>query len=490
MGNFVPVGEKRLMSRAMEKRCLFIAYAFPPVGGAGVQRASKFVKYLPAWGWSPTVLAPSNPSVPLFDESLCGDIPPGTPIYRARTREPGYAFKQIVSAGAHISDSTARRPGSMIRRLARGAAIAVLQPDPQVLWLPAALRAGLRALRERPHRAVIATAPPFSSLLLGAILSRLAGLPLIVDYRDEWTLSNAFAENRRLGPISRMIQARMQRRVLRSAGAVITTTHASARALTRAAAEARSSARVMHIYNGFDPDDFAGSAIGQVNQAHYRLVYTGTLWNLTSVAPLVEAIQRVARRRPELMPRLEVILAGRRTADQQRLLDPLKPLGCRVTDHPYLEHRDMLQLLNGADALCVLLSALPGAERVVPAKIFEYMAARRAILAITPRGEAWELLRAYPAANLFEPAQVDQISVFLEAEIERGPLGIPVGLSDWSSAAFDRRTQAGELAALLDSLSRSTADSDPARSGLATTMCCLDSSSGPALGTSPAEGTN
>ncbi len=284
------------------------------------------------------------------------------------------------------SGSFPQAPTLPIRRLAaparrsggwRGAAVALLQPDPQVLWLPAALRAGLRALRERPHRAIIATAPPFSSFLLGAILSRRTGLPLILDYRDEWTLSNEFAENRRLGPISRMIQARMQRWALRSAGAVITTTHASARALTRAAAEARRSARVTHIYNGFDPADFAGSPIGQVSQGDYRLVYTGTLWNLTSIAPLVDAIQRVARRRPELMPRLEIVLAGRRTADQQRLLDPLKSIGCRVTEHPYLEHRDMLQLLRGANALCVLLSALPGAERVVPAKIFEYMAARR-----------------------------------------------------------------------------------------------------------------
>ena len=30
----------------MRKRLLYIAYHFPPVGGSGVQRALKFVKYL------------------------------------------------------------------------------------------------------------------------------------------------------------------------------------------------------------------------------------------------------------------------------------------------------------------------------------------------------------------------------------------------------------------------------------------------------------
>ena len=32
-----------------------IAYAFPPTGGSGVQRSAKFAKYLPRYGWLPTV---------------------------------------------------------------------------------------------------------------------------------------------------------------------------------------------------------------------------------------------------------------------------------------------------------------------------------------------------------------------------------------------------------------------------------------------------
>src|SRR5262249_18776022 len=84
----------------MTKRVLFIAYLYPPVGGAGVQRAAKFVKYLPQFGWLPTVLTVSNPSVPLFDESLAGDVAGETAVRRARTWEPSYALKSVVSAGS------------------------------------------------------------------------------------------------------------------------------------------------------------------------------------------------------------------------------------------------------------------------------------------------------------------------------------------------------------------------------------------------------
>src|SRR4029453_11382264 len=81
------------------RRALFIAYTFPPVGGAGVQRTTKFVKYLPQFGWEASVLTVSNPSVPVRDESLCRDVPASTTIVRARTFEPSYATKAALANG-------------------------------------------------------------------------------------------------------------------------------------------------------------------------------------------------------------------------------------------------------------------------------------------------------------------------------------------------------------------------------------------------------
>src|SRR4051812_15100894 len=75
------------------RRVLFISYAFPPVGGAGVQRVTKFVKYLPSQGWETTVLTVANPSVPAWDETLLKDVPEQTVIRRAKTFEPSYKMK-------------------------------------------------------------------------------------------------------------------------------------------------------------------------------------------------------------------------------------------------------------------------------------------------------------------------------------------------------------------------------------------------------------
>jgi len=141
------------------KRVLFIAYAFPPVGGAGVQRTVKFVKYLRQFGWEASVLTVANPSVPVVDERLLAEVPPDVIVRRARTWEPSYQAKARLSDGGTSTGGTRHR----VRKVLRGLANAVLQPDPQVLWVPQAIKEGTKLLREIEHHAIIATAPPYTA---------------------------------------------------------------------------------------------------------------------------------------------------------------------------------------------------------------------------------------------------------------------------------------------------------------------------------------
>jgi hypothetical protein len=124
-------------------RVLLVAYAFPPVGGAGVQRMLKLAKYLPRNRVRPSVLTVSNPSVPVLDETLSRDFPPGMEIVRARTFEPDYRVKQAAwTASADVQPSLRRR----LMKRATGIAKQLLVPDPQVLWQPAAQLALARRL--------------------------------------------------------------------------------------------------------------------------------------------------------------------------------------------------------------------------------------------------------------------------------------------------------------------------------------------------------
>lgn len=457
------------------QRVLIVTYNFPPVGGAGVQRVTKFVKYLPEFGWDSTVLTTENPSVPVFDESLLADIPPQTEIVRARTLEPGYALKRIVSAGgsAHSSAPTTHeletqklslrtRGLAFAKRTLRGLANLLLQPDPQVLWNPQALEAGLRVLSQQKHDAIFVTAPPFSSFLLGAELARRTGLPLVLDYRDEWSISNSYLENKRLGWLSRTWQQHQQSCCVRSASALVATTRHSAESLQAVARDSESRPLVTHIYNGFDAADFhAGTSPlpdptcepANDSTRPYKLAYVGTLWNLTSVEPVVRAVRQLSERSPDLASRLELHFVGRRTAAQDEWLDQLAPLPCRIVRQPYLDHDEALRLMRTADGLCLLLSDLPEAGRVVPAKMFEYLALRRPIFAVVPAGEVSSILSDCPLAFVHSPSDVAGLAQRLGDEIERKSLGVSLPTGFWDFSRFERRRQAKQLADLFDQIS-------------------------------------
>lgn len=441
------------MNTQSPKRVLFVSYLFPPTGGVGVHRVSKFVKYLPQFGWNSSVLTVSNPSVPLVDESLTRDIPAGTLIRRAKTYEPGYAIKNSVAGG-----SGARKGNPIVRlakSFARKVANTVLQPDAQILWHPQAYRAGLKLLQEVPHDAIIATGPPFSSLVLGAKLSRKAGLPLILDYRDEWDISNAYWENKGHGPFSNWIQTRQQAFAVKAADLLLATTPSSARAVASFARQHGSRADSAFIYNGFDPDDYPTSPVPQpriVNgeRRRFRLAFIGTLWNLNSIEPVVQGLLQLNEKHPELAAEMELLLAGRRTPDQEQLLTQLDQTSIEITKLPFVSHDQAIELMQSADLLLMINSDLPKTQRIINAKTFEYMAAKRPMMVVAPPGDVWDVVRDLPGTLLCPPGNVQGIADALAIALERYRCGQDDHDAIWDIQRFERRHLASQLSELLN----------------------------------------
>lgn len=462
-------------------RLLLIAYQFPPVGGAGVQRVAKFAKYLPHHGWDVSVLTVENPSVPLTDASLLREISPDTVIRYAKTWEPSYAVKSALASGRQgpTTGSTSTpvtgrtRPAPSLwtssKSFVKRTAAAVLQPDPQILWVPNAIAAGRRLLSEMSHDAIVASGPPFSSFLAAESLARVSGLPLILDYRDEWTISNRYWENKSNGFFARWVSRHLQARVLRRAGRILATTERSADALREEVQRAGGKATVDCLWNGFDPEDLEQAlsttrCVADSRSAGlFRLSHIGTLWRLTSARPLLAAIEQASTQRPELAARFELELLGRATDAEREVVHQFRRLPISLLQSDYVEHSAAVRAMVDSDELCVLLSDVPEAERVMPAKCFEYLATGKPVLAIAPDGEMRRLLAKQPGVSVFAPTDIEGISRHLIKRLEQTstsadqPLarGRPVThLRDL--AAFDRRSQAGRLAELLAQARRSS----------------------------------
>jgi glycosyltransferase involved in cell wall biosynthesis len=394
-------------SVSRDLRALIVSYAFPPVGGAGVQRVLKLVKYLPSHGVVPAVLTVANPSVPVHDESLQRDIPEFTEILRAPTLEPSYTAKRMAwTAAAEAAPGVLARGKKHLVKLGRK----LLVPDPQVLWLPrAGLALGARLASPRADDVVFISGPPFSQFLLAALGRLRPRTAVVLDYRDEWTTTQGIYEMGGSAPAS----AWLERVVLRSAHAVTTATEAF-RSELLARFDFLDPRRVHAVPNGYDPDDFP-TPLPSPRADRFVLTYVGTVFRLTSARGLLDAVRLFRAREPELAKLLEVKFVGRIVETETSYFEDTAGLG--VHRLGYLEHAEALAELARSHVVLCLLDDLPGASRIYPAKIFEIMHLGRPCLALTPEGALADLVRQHGLGDVLHPRDPEAICAWMSRNL-------------------------------------------------------------------------
>jgi glycosyltransferase involved in cell wall biosynthesis len=288
----------------------------------------------------------------------------------------------------------------------------------------------------------MASGPPFSTFLPAHLAARRLGLPLVLDFRDDWSgFFNKGFGAREAGRLWRNLVTRLEGRLVRAAALVIGNTPEMCRLLRRLHGGAED--KYAWIPNGFDPDDFRFPPPRPPHDGRLHILYVGTVFQSH---PLDDLWQGAALLSAEERRRLAVTIVGRAEADQ--VLDPgLAGLAVRVI--PYRPHREVVRLLGRAHLLMVTLAAIPGLERMVPAKLFEYLAARRPVLALVPRGAASRIVEACRAGTVIPPGRPQELADRLRQWIQEPPppLGPPPRF-------FDRRVLTGILARHLDRLSQ------------------------------------
>ena len=424
----------------MTLRVLVVAYAFPPVGGAGVQRMLKLVKYLPEHGVRPCVLSVDRPSVPVLDASLLQEVPPAVCILRAPTLEPSYAAKGLAwRAQAGAPKRRSQRPLRALAQLGRK----LLVPDPQVLWLPGAAQALVRRLRAEHDDVVLISGPPFSQFLLGLLAAGACRTPFVLDYRDEWTTTNSIYE---MSGSARAAE-RLERAVLARASAVTTATEEFREHLLERF-PSLDPARTFAIPNGYDSSDFPAE-LPPPPSDRLIITYTGTVFRLTSARGFLDGLRLFHEREPALAARLAVRFIGRIVETEADAFEDREAFG--VERIGYLPHAQALSALAASHLALCLLADLPGAERIYPAKIFEIMRLKRPALVLTPEGALARLVRRHRLGELVPPSDPSAIAAALERAVRAFVGGtLPLTSDAVDVERFDRRSLAGEFAHALE----------------------------------------
>ena len=414
------------------KHLLILSYYFPPVGQSGVQRVLKLVKYLPQYGWQPVVITPAHGGSGVYDTELLADAG-STPVIRTCSLDPLFLTPRRAAA---------RSPqrGGLVAALSRWAI-----PDNKLGWIPFALRAGRSAAARYPIAAILSSAPPYSSHLAGLRLRRALGKPLVSDFRDSWTRYTWVSYPM---PLHRRLDRWLESRVVAGSDLVLGVNQQIVNELR--ADHPAHAGRCRLLSHGFDPGDFRDPVPS--DREHFIIAHTGTLINDRSPRPLLNALRIIKARNPAMSARIRVVFAGQcRPADEA--LAANAGLADIVTFSGYLPHSRSVLLLQRAACLWLVMGPEETAN-VTPGKLFEYLGARRPILATAPQqGQAAAIIRETAAGQVFAPAAPDQLATAIEALVERWARGEQLYQGNAAAVArYDRREIARQLAVMLDGL--------------------------------------
>jgi glycosyltransferase involved in cell wall biosynthesis len=342
-----------------------IAYYFPPLGGAGVQRTAKFAKYLSKMGWRLEVVSVEPPSFELMDNSGLTDVTnESIRIHRITYREP---FRSLD-----------RLPGGW--RLRSWCQDWLLFPDRMAGWFSPALATAVEICKANPDMAIYTTSAPYTAHCIGYYLKKQFQRPWIADFRDEWSQNPYFSFPARCQIIR---HRRAERKVLNEADIVLTVTDKISTGLRELASSSRALFDV--IPNGFDPDDFKGIKPGP--DSHFTITHVGTLIPERSklFAPLFQQLDGLIQNGQLPGGAIKLKLVG-----QGNYQDIRFPENILVETLPYVSHHEAIQIMSGSDLL-ILAESNPAA---FTGKIFEYLALKRPVLGLVhPQSPAAQLIR-------------------------------------------------------------------------------------------------
>ncbi|MGD0166991.1 MAG: glycosyltransferase family 4 protein [Gaiellaceae bacterium] len=414
----------------MATKVLIVSFYFPPAGGGGVQRPLKLARYLPELGIETHVLAPTDPRWIHSDPDL--PLPEQARIHRARYTGPRGRLPAQELYGLTGLRRLWRRATLVPRRL--------VLPDENSLWLATALPAALRIVRREKIDVILTTSPPSSVHVLGAAVKRLTGVRWIADLRDSIVAKPDRNVERALVRAKERGHRRVARRVAKRADAIVCVTPTIAEEMRALGALQE----IAVIPNGADIDDFAG--VAYTPGKRFRITHTGSFFGRRNPRPFLSALAEIDA------PITARFVGDFRPAD--RAWVESLGLGERLELIPFRPHREAVELQRDSEALLLLLPNEGGRGLDVPSgKLYEYLAARRPILAsVPPEGAAAELVRSAGAGVVVPPEDEGAIKVALSELVERWRRGelTDVELPPEIGERIDRKTRVRETAELIE----------------------------------------
>jgi glycosyltransferase involved in cell wall biosynthesis len=407
------------------RRLLVFTYHFPPSSEVAGKPTARLVRRLPEHGWEATVLVPPTWAHYELDFTAYSDIdryariePTGLWPHPVHSRELAQIRKwQSVNQSnepvtwsmieEQVAMTRRRRYPAWIKKLRRSLGTVLRDmssvPDSCAGWVVPAYRHAARLLRRERFDAILSVSPSVSAHLAALLLRRRhPELVWFAQFHDPWTLN---PYHQRVVPGLNRLDRHLEATVVRRCDRIVCATEEASRQFAEAYDVGT---RCLTLHNGFDPDDFPPTSEARRTDHRLTFTYTGCLYGPRDPRPFLDSLSRLIRTGRLRADQVRVSLIGDCERAQGRSVRAMvRELGLEAVGEliPPVPYPEALRRLKQSD---ILLLFAEGQPVQIPAKLFEYLHARRNILAFCT-GATARVIRETQAGQVVTSDQPDLI---------------------------------------------------------------------------------
>ena len=457
----------------MEKKVLFIAYYFPPIGGSGVQRSIKHVRYLPQFGYKPVVVTVKNGHNFAYDFNMLKEIPKGIKVYRSNSGEKLWLRKIIEKVSKCMSSVKKAINRSNVKSNNNNSKIQVNNvnkkslkdklftwleynyyvPDTKIRWYKHAVKdIKKRVLKEEDIDIIYSTSGPYTDHLIALQIKKKTQLPWVADFRDPWIGYKAIIGRYNEKRIAK--EADMEKEVVTQADVVINVTEPITEMYKQRYPEF--SSKFITITNGFDKNDVEIIETNNVIDK-FKMCYTGVMMSGESPESLIKVLEEISEENQQFYEDLSLNITGF-VEDIYKDMFLQSKLKDKIKINSYVEHSKAIKIMKEASINLIILPDEEESKKIYTGKIFDYIMANRPILGIFPEdGIAADLINNCNIGRAVNHNKGELIKEYILEIYEKFKKGESLDTDSQNKCAqFDRVNISKQLARVFDDVSKNS----------------------------------
>jgi glycosyltransferase involved in cell wall biosynthesis len=325
----------------------------------------------------------------------------------------------------------------------------IIPHNERIPWVPHAVAEADRLVKRFPISAVFSTFPPLGSHLAAMWTAARHNLKWVADFRDPM-YGNAFRLRKGLIQHERFFE----RRIFPRAAALVAVTDEIRNLWVESYPQYQHKYHV--IWNGFDPEEPFPAPTGRRNSRR-TILHAGNIYGHRHPQHLLASLERlIGNGRLDPQSITVDLLGPVQEPPEVTPLDSfkrLKELGCLTYNRKNVPRAESLQHMADTDYLLIMDINELNIGHSVPAKLFDYIRARKPIIGLVPPGSI--------VRRILDRAEVKSLFIYPEDSAEEqdrklaeflAPAPGGVDANEWFRETFDGRRQAGAVADLVRSL--------------------------------------